>query len=285
MRDLSLVVLVALAACGGGKEAPPSSGRGSESGSQVTPVQPRVTGLKIFVDDVEVATLDVAKVGAWPRLDTLVPENARRLGTWQAITIKSGKPAPSELANPFQTYRDYAPALFPGEGGGISFGMFDPVELGKRGKPALREDGVTELRIKLDTSGARGGNDHGGGEVIDPANVSLAIKTPKGGTKLSGEKLLSLPREPMPGGGGEAQGWQIPQLLEAAGVKKFKKLRLVDAGGMTLPLEKAEIDANTVPFLKLNRQGALRYRLYKKAGSGWQAAADLRNVATIEVLE
>lgn len=283
MRKLSLVVVLALAGCGGGKEATPSKGPGS--GSQVTPVQPRVTGLKIYVGDAEVATVDAAEVAAWPRLDTLVPEEARRLGKWQAISIKSGKPAPSEIANPFATYRDYAPALFPGEGGGISFGLFDPVELGKRGKPALREDGVTELRIKLDASGARGGNDHGGGEVIDPANVTLAIKTPKGETKLSGEKLLALPREPMPGGGGDAKGWQVPQLLEAAGVKTFKKLRLVDAGGMTLTLEKAELDGNTIPFLKLNRQGALRYRLYKKAGTGWQGAADLRSVTTIEVLE
>jgi hypothetical protein len=282
MRDLSLVVLVALAGCGGGKEAAPSSGPGS--GTQVTPVQPQVTGLKIYVDDAEVASLDAAKVTGWPRLDALVPEPARRLGKWQAITITSGKPAPSEIATPFATYRDYVPALFPGEGG-ISFGMFDPVELGKRGKPALREDGVTELRIKLDDSGARGGNDHGGGDVIDPAKVTLAIKTPKSETTLSGEKLLSLPREPMPGGGGDAKGWQVPQLLEAAGVKTFKKLRLVDAGGMTLTLEKAEIDADTIPFLKLNRQGALRYRLYKRAGTGWQGAADLRSVTMIEVLE
>lgn len=277
MRELTLVVLVALAGCGGSKDAPPAP--------QVTTPPPQVTGLKIFVDDAEVATLDMAKVAAWPRLDTLVPEPARRLGTWQAISIKSGKPAPIELARPFETYRDYAPALFPGEGGTIAFGLFDPVELGKRGKPAVREDGVTELRIKLDASGARGGNDHGGGQVVDPANVSLSIKTAKGETKLSGEKLLSLPREPMPGGGGDAKGWRVPQLVEAAGVTSFKKLRLFDASGMTLTLEKAEIDDNTVPFLKLNRQGALRYRLYKKAGTGWQGAADLRNVATIEVLE
>jgi len=280
MRELTLLILVALAGCGGSKDAPPAP-----QATQVTAPPQRATELKIFVDDTEVATIDAAKVAGWPRLDSLIPEAARRLGTWQAISIRSGKPAPIELARPFETYRDFAPALYPGQGGAIAFGLFDPVELGKRGKPAVYEEGVTELRIKLDANGARGGNDHGGGEVVDPANVSLAIKGPKRETKLSGEKLLSLPREPMPGGGGDAKGWRVPQLLEAAGVTSFKKLRLFDASGMSLTLEQAELDDNTVPFVKLNRQGALRYRLYKRAGTGWQGAADLRNVVTIEVLD
>lgn len=280
MRELSLVVLVALAGCGGGKDAPPPQG----TPAPVTAPSPKVTSLKIFVDGAEVATVDAAAVAAWPRLDALVPEAARRLGTWQAIAITSGKPAPTEIPRPFEKYRDYAPALFPGEGGTIAFGLFDPVELGKRGAPAVREDGVTALRIQLDTSGARGGNDQGG-EAIDPADVTLAIKTARGETALSGEKLLTLPREPMPGGGGDATGWRVQQLVEAAGVKTFTKLRLVDASGMSIPLERAELGADTVPFIKLNRKGALRYRLYKKNGTGWQGAADLRNVAAIEVVE
>ena len=124
--------------------------------------------------------------------------------------------------------------LFPGEGNTVSFGMFDPVELGRRGKPALREDAITELRVKLDESGMRGGNDHGGGEVVDPAKVSLTFTAASGETKLDGVKLLSIPREAMPGGGGDAKGWQITTLLDAAGVKTFAKLLLHDASGMTL---------------------------------------------------
>ena len=65
----------------------------------------------------------------------------------------------SELNKPFETYRDYVPALFPGEHGTVSFGMFDPVELGKKGKPALREDGIVELRIKLAANSGRGENE------------------------------------------------------------------------------------------------------------------------------
>lgn len=281
MRELSLVVFMALASCGGGKDAPPPP---KATPAPVTAPPQKVTSVQIFVDGAQVATVAPATVATWPRLDLLVPESARRLGTWQAITITSGKPVPTEIPHPFEKYRDYAPALFPGEGGAIAFGLFDPVELGKRGTPAVREDGVTVLRIQLDTSGARGGNDQGGA-VIDPANVTLAIKTKQGVTELSGEKLLSLPREPMPGGGGDATGWRVQQLVEATGVKTFKKLRLVDASGMSIPLERAELGDDTVPFIKLNRKGALRYRLYKKNGTGWQGAADLRNVATIEVVE
>lgn len=281
-KALSLVAMFAVVGCSGKKDeeraAPPQPGSAT-----IPSPKPAPAGVQIFVDDVAVATVDAAQVAAWPRLDSLIPEPARRLGKWQAISTRGAKPA--ELAKPFETYRDYVPVLFPGESGAVSFGMFDPVELGKRGKPALREDAITELRIKLDASGMRGGNDHGGGEVIDPAKVTLAFQTASGETRLTGEALLSIPREPMPGGGGDAKGWPIQKLLAAAGIKSFTSLRLHDAGGMTLPLDSKELDASTIPFIKLNRQGSLRYRLYKKQGEGWQTAGDLRSLVKIEIVK
>ena len=71
--------------------------------------------------------------------------------------------------------------------------------------------------------------------------------------------------------------------LKAAGVTSFKKVTLLDGGGTSIPLEMKDIDANTVPFIELNRQGALRFRLYKKQGDGWQWAAELRSLVEIEV--
>ena len=275
---LSLVVALILAACG-------SKSSDKEPAGSGTAAVPVATGTQLFVDDTVVATVDAAAVASWPRLDSLLPEAARRMGKWQAITIKNAKPQPAELANPSQAYREYIPALFPGPGGKVSFGMFDPVELGKRGKPALQEDGVTELRVKLAADSGRGENDHQGGSAVDPQNIKLTIVTPKGEQVMTGDKLLALPREAMPGGGGDAKGWRLGQVLEGAGIKSFKRVRLTDLKGPTLTLEKADLDDKTIPFLKLNRQGSLRFRLYKQQGEGWQPAGDLRDLAKIEVLE
>lgn len=279
MRRLALIAVLALG-CGGKKEERPAPAEPA-TGSATAPA-PVTNAVQLYVGDEAVGTADVTRVADWPRLESLLPENARRLGKWQAIATRGAKNA--ELVKPFETYRDFVPALFPGDDGTISFGLFDPVEYGKRGTPALREDKITELRVTIDADSLRGGNDHGGGEAIDPAKLELVILTPAGEKKLSGVQLLELPREPMPGGGGDAKGWTLDQVLGAAGVPSFAKLRLFDAGGTSLPLEKAEL-ANAVPFIKLNRQGALRFRLYKKQGDGYQSAGDLRSLTKIEIVE
>jgi hypothetical protein len=59
---------------------------------------------------------------------------------------------------------------------------------------------------------------------------------------------------------------------------------LTDTGGLNLTLEKADFDPKTsVPYVKLNRQGALRVQVFKKQGDTWQRAGDLRGLAEIEV--
>jgi len=285
MRTHAVVLALVLFGCDGKKDEEtklnpePTPPVGS---SPTAPPMP-VGTVQLFVDDVAVAKVDVAAVKDWPRLDTLLPEGARRLGKWQAIATKGAKTA--ELNKPFETYRDYVPALFPGESGTVSFGMFDPVELGKRGKPALREDNINELRVKLDASGMRGGNDHASGEVIDPAKVELVIKTTAGEKKLTAVQLLELTREVVPGGGGDAKGWRLDTILTAAGVTSFDKLMLYDAGGTTLPLEKKDLDAGTIPFVKLNRSGMLRFRLYKKQGEGFQGAGELKSLVRIDIVK
>lgn len=279
MRTLALIAVLALG-CGGKKEerqAPVEPAPGS-----ATTATPATNAVQLFVGDVAVGTADAARVADWPRLESLLPENARRLGKWQAISTKGAKN--TDLEKPFETYRDYVPALFPGDDGSISFGLFDPVEYGKRGTPALREDKLIELRVTLDADSLRGGNDHGSGEAVDPAQLELVIATPTGEKTLSGVQLLELPRESMPGGGGDAKGWTLDQVLAAAGVTSFRTLRLFDAGGASLPVEKADL-ADAVPFIKLNRQGALRFRLYKKQGTGYQSAGDLRSLTKIEVVD
>lgn len=279
---LFLLVAIVLLGCGGKKdEEKVAAGSGTEVGSQVAP--PAAPGVELLVGTASAATVDAAKVQDWPRLDSLLPENARRLGKWKTIKITTASGKVLDLENPFETDRDKVPALFPSEGGGVSFGMFDPVELGKRGQPKLREDKVQKIAVILDEEGMRGGNDHQGGDVIDPASVKLKITTAKGTVELAGDKLLSIPRESMPGGGGDAKGWKLDVLLAAADVKTFTKVTLLDASGASVPLQKNEIGPDSVPFVKLNRQGALRFRLYKKQNDGWQSGADLRSLAEIRV--
>ena len=280
---LCFALLVGISACGSKDKAPDpgaASGSGPASGTPAA-----ATGTHVFVGDKEVATVTAADVAAWPRVDTLVPESARRLGKWEAIYIKSDKPKVSEINKPFEQYRDYVPALFPGEGGGISFGMFDPVELGKKGKPALREDNVLELRVKVAGDDGRGQNDQGGHTATDPQNLKLEVKTKAGSQTLTGDKLLAITREPMPGGGGDAKGWKLATILDAAGVKTWKKLLLMDEAGLSLTLEAKDMDDKTVPFIKLNRQGSLRFRIFKQQGEGWTPSGDLRALSKIEVLE
>ena len=283
----SLVLALALLTACGKKDRDDGStppGSGTASGTAAQPEPKPAPGTHVFVDDKDVATVTAEQVATWPRLDTLVPEPARRLGKWQAIHLKTGKPAMVELNKPFEQYRDFVPALFPGEGGTISFGLFDPVELGKKGTPKVREDGVVEVRIKLADDG-RGMNDHGTQAVVDPQNIKLEIKSKAGAQTLTGEKLLAIDREAMPGGGGDAKGWKLATLLEAGGVKTWKKLVLLDEGGVNLILESKDLDDKTVPFVKLNRQGSLRFRIFKQQGEGWTPSGDLRALKSIEVME
>ena len=103
----------------------------------------------------------VRSLGLWPRVDTLVPVNARRLGTWESITIVGAGPKPVTIGKPSSAYPELVPAIFPGDGGKPAFGMFDPVELGKHGQPALRENAVSEIKISLAKNSGRGENEPG----------------------------------------------------------------------------------------------------------------------------
>ncbi|MBA3392259.1 MAG: hypothetical protein H0T89_06425 [Deltaproteobacteria bacterium] len=239
--------------------------------------------VEIFVDAVSVGKVTRAQLDGWPRVDTLVPVEARRLGTWMNVKLIGRAPTATDLAKPSASHPDKVPVLFPGEGGAPSFGMFDPVELAKKGQPAVREDGVREVRISLSTS-ERGGDHQGGaGEGADPMKIIVKIKTPSGDKELTGEKILSLPREPQPGNE-ETKGWRVTQFLDAVGVTKYQSLVLIDAGGTTLPLDKKELDPATAnPFIKLNKQGHLRFRMFTKQRDGWQPGADLRQLVTIQV--
>src|SRR5687767_7270312 len=246
---VKVLLVISLAACSKGEsKSQPPQGSGS---AQVVPAEQAVL---IYVDDQQVGKLALPQVQLWPRLDTLVPVAARRLGTWQTITLE-GKSS-VDVQQPSSTHPELVPAIFPGDGGAPAFGMFDPVELAKKGKPALRQDAITKVRIKLAQGGMRGQNDHGEGGGGDPTKLELHIKTATGDQVIKGEKLLETPREAIPGEGGEGKGWPVAAILKNAGVSKYERLLLSGEAGTNLTLEKQDLDPKTaIPFVKLNRQG------------------------------
>lgn len=257
---------------------------GSQAQANATAAPPGT--LEIFVDNQSVARLTASQLGEWPRLDTLVPVPARRLGTWQDVWVKAAAET-KQLHKPSDAYRDLVPALYVGDDGKPAFGMFDPVELAKHGKPKLGEPNASEIRITLAQGGGRGENESGDGGGTDPAQLKISVKTPAGESTLEGTKLLAIARQPMPGDdSNEPRGWTLSTILDAAGIKKFQKIMLSDVSGQALSLEPADFDAKTsIPFVKLNRQGALRLTVFKKQGEGWQRAGDLRGLVSIEVLK
>lgn len=278
MRTSSLCLVLALAGCG------KDTAKASEQPPPPPPPPAAVT-VQIFVDDASVGTIAVEQVKLWPRLDSLVPTSARHLGSWEDVYLHGKTPKPTELHKPSTSYPDYVPALFPGEDGKPAFGLFDPVELAKHGKAAVREDDITEVRIKLAEGGSHGQNESGNAAVTDPNDLKITIKTAKGESVLAGPKLLAVPREPMPGDT-EPKGWTLATVLKTASVDHYEKLLLSDSSGLNLTLEKQDLDpATSIPFVKLNRQGNLRVKVFKKQGTTWQGTGDLRGLVRIEVLK
>lgn len=270
--------------CGRDKAAAPASSGADPAKVAVGSAGPATAaGVELFVDDVPAGTVRPEVLASWPRLDALVPGEARRLGTWELVSLQGAVAKPTDVPRPSTTYPDMVPAIFPGPGpgGGASFGMFDPVELARKGQPALREDNVKVIRIKLAQGTGRGQNDDGGGGGGDPTKLVVTITTPAGGTKLSGEQILALPREPMPGNA-DQKGWRLTALLDAAGVTTYQRLVLADASGANLTLDKKDIGDSAIPFIKLNKQGALRFRVFKKVGDGWDQSGGLRALVSID---
>src|SRR6185436_19931210 len=171
----------------GGSAAGGSAGGSGASGSGAGVAAPtKAAGIEVFVNDAMVATVTPEQVASWPRLDALVPGDARRLGTWEMVTLQGAGARPTELPRPSTGYPDLVPAIFPGaEPGAVSFGMFDPVELAKKGKPGLREDNIRAVRIKIAQGTGRGQNDDGGGAGGDPTKLVVTVTAPSGTTRLS----------------------------------------------------------------------------------------------------
>ncbi|HUS31089.1 MAG TPA: hypothetical protein VMZ53_21410 [Kofleriaceae bacterium] len=277
-----VVLLVAVAACGKAADKPATTGSAGSAGSAAVPESKNVL---VFVDDAQVAQVTPEQVAGWPRVDTLVPTDARRLGKWKTVTLEASSPKPIDINNPSSTFPELVPALFPGADGAPAFGYFDPVELAKKGTPQMRQDHLHDVHIKLAQNSGRGENEQGDGGGMDPSKLELVVKASGKETKLMGTQLLEMPRQPPPGENG-GMGWPLAAILEKAGVTKYEKLIATDSKGTNLVLEKQDLDPKAaMPFVKLNRQGTLRFIVFKKNGETWGRGGDLRELSRVEVVK
>jgi hypothetical protein len=278
MRSLVVGLVILLAACSNKDNA-----NATTDHKQEPPPPPKKAppGVDLVVDGASAGRVTPDQVQNWVRVDTILPEDARRLGKWASLTLTAnGKPI--EITKPTERYPDKAPALFPAPDGTIAFGMFDAVELAKKGKPSYEQVGITKLEVKIATDTGHGGNDDGNAPPGDPMQTSVTVKTATGEVVLKGDKLLNIKRDPEPNGGG-SEGWKLASLLDAAGVKKFDKLTLTGGAGTNLVLDKTDVSDKSIPFIKLNRQAKLRLRVYVKKGDGWTNAKDLKDLQRVDV--
>jgi hypothetical protein len=275
-----IAVAVAVAAALGAACSKSEKSEGTPAAKPPTEPAPGAGTVAVFVDDQPVATIDAAKLATWPRLDGIVPVAAQRLGTWESLAVKGAKD--EVLTAPADRFPSLIPALYPGPGG-PSLGMFDIIELTKKTAPKVTFAGVRELRVKLLADSDRGLNEEGSKDAFDPAKLIIAIE---GGPQpqLTGTQIIELPRDTPPNGDTATTGWTLVSLLRAAGIEKPKSLLLTDEHGATLTLTAAQLDpATSVPYVKLNRQGALRFRMYTKQNDGWALGGALRGIASIKV--
>ena len=283
MRACLLALLVLAAACGKDDANATTDHPAAPAPEPKQPKKKLVTpGVEIYIDDTSVGHVTPDQAQQWVRVDTIVPEQARKLGKWSSLSLTTASDAPQEITKPTERYPDKVPALYAGADGKVSFGMFDAVEFAKHGTPAMHQDNISELHVKMSADNGHGGNDDGNAAPGDPTKTSIVFKTPAGDVALVGDKLLGIKRDPEPDGA-DAQGWKLATLLTAAGVKKYDKLVLVGAGGTNLMLDKGDLSDTSVPFLKLNRQAKLRLKVYKKKGDGWSPTGDLKDVQRVEV--
>jgi hypothetical protein len=240
----------------------------------------------VFVADVKSKCVTPEQIKAWPRIDSLLPADARRMGTWKSIAVQTLAGRGQDLMQPTDTYPDMVAALFVGPNGKPALGMFDLVELTNRGLPKWQQSDVTEIHVLVASGNGRGENDDGNSAIGDPNALTLTFVVNGTATKVTGKQLLAIPREGQPGEEGDAKGWKLSTIMKAQKLAVPSRVRLTDAAGVNLTLEKADFDeSSSIPFVKLNKQGQLRFRILKKKGDAWTKGADLRALTQIEMLK
>jgi hypothetical protein len=303
---VACVAVTALIAAPGCKKH--NGGKGVGGGKSGDPAAiPSGPGIvQILLDGKPVAGVGAEAAAKWAPITDLLPGTGKDAKTWQALEIHTAAGRVTTMPEPGATQPGLVAAIFPGKDG-VDFGMFTPDELARHGTPKLVETNVTDVRVKLGaapaapagsgsgSSGSHGGGDGegsganrtaSGGSGPDLSGLKLTIKQKSGDVEVTGDDLGKIDRVVPPIGDTETQGWDVAAVLASRKLKPTAKVVITDESGTTVTMTAAQFDPKKdLAFMKVNKQGQIRFRLFEKNAAGaWDVAGELRGVTTIELL-
>lgn len=232
---------------------------------------------------------ETATLGNAPTALSSLAAGAPPIAQWIAVEVIDQTGKVNTLLAPATHYPDATPALS-ADAKGTHFG------LARGGKLEQPVGNVAKVTIKtksdagkpaghVDHGSGGGGGDHAAGQrAVPTADLKLEVETAAGTSTFTGDKMASLPEIKAPTGDTETPGWNLVDVLAAAGVKNPKTVVLTDEENATLKIEGDDWDpAKTTLYLKLNKSGQLRFRVFRKTGEVWEMAGELRGVQKVRV--
>jgi len=262
------------------KEAAP--GQGTAVAAQKVPVA-------IFVDDKQVAT--EATLGATPtELAGLAP-GAPPLDQWIGIEVIDTAGKVHTTLAPAKNKAGEPPALAAGPTFGfVKAGALDGAVAAVAKVTILTRPQAAAGGGRDDGHGHGGGDSGGGGggggeRPVPTAELTFEVETPKGTSTFTGDKLVPLPSVTAPVGDTETPGWNFLDVMKAAGIADAKVLHLTDSENANLRLEGDDFDpAKTMLYVKVNKSGVIRFRVFRKQGDAWEVGGELRGITKIKVV-
>lgn len=266
-----------------------------ESSTKADP-KTKVGGVALTVDGKAVDTIDPGSASTYPPLAALLPSGKQNMDSWASIALTTADGATQTIDDPPAKQPGQVAGLFP-SGAGVGFGFFLPADLAKKGEPKWQVKGVVAIAVTTKgasgaSAGGQGGGDGAGGGAENSgdrptptADLKITIDSAAGEVVFTGDKLVGLPVAHAPSGDTDTPGWTLDQVLKAAGVATPKGQVVVDGGeGANLILDPSDWDpAKAVLFIKLNRSGALRFRVFRKNGDAWEIGGELRGLDKVEI--
>lgn len=303
LRRLALVLVLAVTA------AVPACKK--NSGSAAVEGQAQAVKLTIAVDD-KVVT-DSPMLSAMPKPLAVLAPGAPPIESWIAVEIIDQAGKVTSLLAPAKNHPGTTPALT-ADAKTLRFGLLRGGKLEQTvdnvakvtiktttdaGKPITNADhGDHAAMAGTDDPGGKGGGDSGGGgdhgtggnsgdkgvRATPTADLEIALETAAGKSTFTGDKMVGLPEIKAPSGDTETPGWSLTDVLAAAGIKDPKAVVLTDDANAALRIEgDAWNPATHVLYLKLNKSGQIRFRVFKKTGDLWEIAGELRGIKSIQV--
>lgn len=262
---------------------------GCKKEEKAAPAPPAAQAVKlpILLDD-KVLT-ESPSLGVTPTAVSAVATGAPPLAQWIAVEVIDQAGKVDTLLAPAKNHPGSEPALT-ADAKGVWFGLL------QGGKLVQPVGPIAKLTIKtksdagkpaghVDHGSGGGGGDHGATERATPTDaLKLEIETAAGKSTFTGDKMVGLPEAKAPTGDTETPGWNLVDVLGAAGIKDAKAVVLTDEENATLRIEGDDWDpAKAILYLKLNKSGQLRFRVFRKTGEVWEMAGELRGVQKIRV--